>query len=426
MPDLKTQSIMEANNVAKEDIVVGLDIGTSKIAAIIGNTWQGDTDKIEIIGVGHALSEGLRKGVVVDVDRTTAAIRRSVADAEVMAGVEVGSVFAGIAGGHISGHTSRATVAVAGDGHEITQADVDRAIGVAQAISIPTEREVLHIIPQGFVVDDQDGIKDPVGMSGIKLDAYVHIVTGAVASALNLVKSVNNAGLSVEHIVLEPIASAEAVLSSEEREVGVVLVDMGGGTTDIVIYKEGALHHTAVLALGGDHVTHDIAEVLKILPQEAEHLKLHRGCAFTELVNHSETLPISTASGTRKPHFLTKRDLSEIIQCRIVEVLTFVNQEINKSRVSVPAGVVLTGGTALFDGMSELAEQIFPYPVRIGYPRLLKGLTDRVHSPIYATSMGLVIYGAMQRHIESNPTFIKGNLFEQILKRMKDWFRDYF
>ena len=412
--------------MAREDIVVGLDIGTSKIAAIIGNTWQGDPEKIEIIGVGHARSEGLRKGVVVDIDLTTAAIRQAVADAELMAGEEIGSVHVGIAGGHITGQTQHGMVAVAGEGHEITQADVDRAISAAQAISIPVEREVLHVIPQGFVVDNQDGIKEPVGMSGIRLEAYVHIVTGAVASAQNLVRSVYNAGISVEDIVLEPIASAEAVLSREEKNRGIVLADMGGGTTDIVVYKDGALHHTAVLSLGGNHVTSDIAELLKITQQEAERLKLHRGCAFAELVDSDDAIPISTVGGIRKPRFIYKQDLTEIIQCRMEEMLDLIGQEIAKSHIHVPAGVVLTGGTALLDGLLELAERTFPYPVRVGYPRPLKGLTDRVHSPIYATGVGLVIYGAVQHHTDPKRTFIKGNLFEQILKRMKDWFQDYF
>lgn len=412
--------------MAREDIIVGLDIGTSKIAAIIGNMWQGDPGKIEIIGVGNARSEGLRKGVVVDIELTTAAIRQAVADAELMAGVEIGSVYAGIAGGHITGHTQNGVVAVAGEGHEITQSDVDRAISAAQAISIPVEREVLHVIPQGFVVDNQEGIKDPIGMSGIRLEAYVHIVTGAVASAQNLVKSVYSAGISVEDIVLEPIASAEAVLSNEERQLGVVLADMGGGTTDIVVFKDGALHHTAVLSLGGDHVTNDIAQLLKMTPQDAEILKLHRGCAWVDMVDGNDIIPISTVGGARRPRFITRQDLTAIIQCRMEEMLNLVAQEIAKGQRIVPAGVVLTGGAALLDGLIGLAEQAFPCPVRIGYPRTLKGLTDKVNSPIYATGVGLVLYGAMQRHSELKRTFIKGNLFEQILKRMKDWFRDYF
>jgi cell division protein FtsA len=411
----------------KEDIVVGLDIGTSKIAVIIGNTWQNDPEKIEIIGVGTAPSDGLRKGVVVDIDLTTAAIRQAVEAAELMAGVEIGSAYVGIAGGHISGQTSPGVVAVAGEGHEITQADVDRAIRAAQAVSIPVEREVLHIIPQGYAVDNQDGIKDPIGMSGVRLEVYVHIVTGAVAAAQNLLNSVFKAGLSVENIVLEPIASAESVLTHDEREVGVVLADMGGGTTDIVIYKEDALHHTAVLSIGGDHVTNDIAQVLRITPQEADRLKIHKGCASMDLVDLNDTIQISTVGGARRPRFHQRRDLVEIIQCRMEEVLTLIGNEISRSNLVTPGGVVLTGGTSLLDGLIELSEKSFPFPVRVGYPTPLKGLTDRVHSPIYATGVGLVLYGAMLRHKKPQRTFIKGNnLFEQVLKRMKDWFRDYF
>ena len=406
----------------REDIVVGLDIGTSKIAAIIGNTWQGDPEKIEIIGVGTAPSKGLRKGVVVDIDLTSTAIREAIANAELMAGVEIGSVYAGIAGGHITGQTQNGVVAVAGEGREITQSDVDRAISAAQAISIPVEREVLHVIPQGFVVDNQDGIKEPVGMSGVRLEAYVHIITGAVASAQNLVRSVYNTGISVENIVMEPIASAGAVLSSEEKNLGVVLADMGGGTTDTVVYKDGAPHHTAVLSLGGDHVTSDIAQLLKMTHQDAEKLKVTRGCACVDIIESDDTIPISTVGGTRRTRFVTKKDLTEIIQCRMGEMLDLIGQEIAKSHLHIPSGVVLTGGSSLLDGLLELAEQTFPYPVRIGYPRPQKGLTDRIHNPIYATGVGLVIYGASQRQIEPKRTFIKGNLFEQILRRMKEWF----
>ena len=413
--------------MAREDIVVGLDIGTSKIAVIIGNTWQGTPEKIEIIGVGKAPSEGLRKGVVVDMDLTTAAIRQAVEAAELMAGVEIGSVYAGIAGGHITGQTSNGLVAVSGEGHEITQSDVDRAINAAQAVSTPVEREVLHVIPQGFIVDSQAGIKDPVGMSGIRLEAFVHIVTGAVASAQNLVKSIYNAGLSVESIVLEPIASAEAVLSHDDKTQGVVLADMGGGTIDIVIYKDGSLQHTAVLSLGGDHVTNDIAYLLKMTRHEAESLKRHRGCALVDLVDEDDAIPIPTVGGVRKPRFITRRDLAEIIQCRMEEILNLIHQEIYNSQFQFPAGVVLTGGTALLDGLLELAEQSLPYSVRVGYPRVLKGLTEKVHSPVFATGVGLVLYGAMERYNEPKRTFIKGtNLFDQILKRMKDWFQDYF
>ena len=412
--------------MAADEIIVGLDIGTSKIAAIIGNTWQGDPEKIEIIGVGTAPSEGLRKGVVVDIDLTTTAIRQAVETAELMAGVQIGSVYAGIAGGHITGQTSHGLVAVSGEGHEITQSDVERAINAAQAMKIPVEREILHVIPQGFIVDDQGGIKDPVGMSGVRLEAYVHIITGAVASAQNLVKSIYNAGISVEDIILEPIASAEAVLTTEEKAVGVALADLGGGTIDIVVYKNGALHHSAVLSLGGHHITNDIAQLLKMTPQDANKLKLRYGCASVDFVDQNDAIPISTVGGANKSRFITRRDLAEIIQCRIDEFLNLIGQEIYNCNLNIPAGVVLTGGTALLDGLLESAEQTFPCPVRIGYPCPLKGLTEKIHSPIYATGVGLVLAGAMEHYRAPKRTFIKGtNLFDQIFKRMKHWFQDW-
>ena len=412
--------------MAAEDIIVGLDIGTSKIAAIIGNAWQGDPEKIEIIGVGTAPSEGLRKGVVIDIDLTTTAIRQAIETAELMAGVQIGSVYAGIAGGHITGQTSHGLVAVSGEGHEITQSDVERAINAAQVMKIPVEREILHVIPQGFIVDDQKGIKDPVGMSGVRLVAYVHIITGAIASAQNLIKSIYNAGISVEDIILEPIASSEAVLKTDEKAVGIALADMGGGTTDVVVYKDGTLRHSAVLSLGGYHITNDIAQLLQMTPQDADKIKLRYGCAAVDLVDQNDAIQISTARGMHKQRFITRRDLAEIIQCRMDEFLHLIGREIGNCKLSIPAGVVLTGGTALLDGLLESASQTFPCPVRVGYPYPLKGLTEKIHSPIYATGVGLVLGGAINRYRAPRRTFIKGtNLFDQIFKRMKHWFQDW-
>ena len=415
--------------MASGDIVVGLDIGTSKIATIIGNTWQSDPEKIEIVGVGTAPSEGLRKGVVVDIEKTTASIRESVKVAEMMAGVQVGSVYAGIAGGHILGQTSHGVVAVSGEGHQIIQADVDRAINTAKATATPVDREVLHVISQDFVVDDQDGIKHPVGMSGIRLEAYVHIITGAVASVQNLLKSINNAGLSVEDIVLEPIASADSILTSDERAVGVTLADMGGGTTDIVIYKDDALRHTKVIAVGGDHVTNDIAQLLKMTPYDAEILKHRRGCALVELIEAHEKIQPPTVGGFQRPRLIPRQHLAEIIQCRMEETIDLIHNEIASYGTSTPAGLVLTGGTSLVSGLLELVQDRLPYPVRIGYPRPLKGLSDRVNSPIYATGVGLVMYGSVVRQsTESGRQFMKpgDNLFGQITQRMKEWFSEYF
>lgn len=413
--------------MARENIIAGLDIGTSKVAAIIADIGSGDLDEIEVIGVGVAPSEGLRRGVVVDIEKTAASIRKAVEDAELMAGVEISSVYAGIAGGHIMGTNVSGVVAVSGPNHEITQADVDRAINAAQALAIPVEREVIHVIPQGFVVDGQDGIKDPVGMHGVRLEAHVHIITGAVTSAQNLVKSVHMAGLSVEDIVLQPLASSKAVMTDQEKDIGTVLVDMGAGTTDIVIFKNGALMHTKVLSLGGWHVTNDIAMGLRITPQEAERIKKQSGCALVDLVDDTETVAVSLPGG-RRPRLIMRRVLAEIIQPRMMEILDLVAREIEKSKVVIMGGVILTGGCALMEGLPELAEYMFDMPVRIGYPRQLKGLVDKVNSPIYATGVGLIIFGAEERKKGKRPKarFKSSRQFEEILRRMKEWFADYF
>ncbi|RKY01804.1 cell division protein FtsA [Candidatus Poribacteria bacterium] len=413
--------------MARENIIAGLDIGTSKVAAIIADIGSGDLDEIEVIGVGVAPSEGLRRGVVVDIEKTAASIRKAVEDAELMAGVEISSVYAGIAGGHIMGTNVSGVVAVSGPNHEITQADVDRAINAAQALAIPVEREVIHVIPQGFVVDGQDGIKDPVGMHGVRLEAHVHIITGAVTSAQNLVKSVHMAGLSVEDIVLQPLASSKAVMTDQEKDIGTVLVDMGAGTTDIVIFKNGALMHTKVLSLGGWHVTNDIAMGLRITPQEAERIKKQSGCALVDLVDDTETVAVSLPGG-RRPRLIMRRVLAEIIQPRMMEILDLVAREIEKSKVVIMGGVILTGGCALMEGLPELAEYMFDMPVRIGYPRQLKGLVDKVNSPIYATGVGLIIFGAEERQKGKRPKarFKSSRQFEEILRRMKEWFADYF
>ena len=412
--------------MARENIVVGLDIGTSKIAAIIGDISLGNPEQIEIIGVGVSDSHGLRKGVVVDIEKTASSIREAVEAAELMAGVEIGSVFAGIAGGHIQGMTMSGVVAVSGPDHEITEADVNRAISAAQALAIPVEREVIHAIPQGFVVDKQEGIREPVGMCGVRLEAYVHIVTGAVASAQNLVRSVYMAGLSVQDIVLEPLASSEGVLTPNEREFGAVLVDIGGGTTDVAIYKDSALMHTAVVSYGGSTVTNDVAMVLKMPPPEAETLKCRSGAALVDIVDPHEMISIPSMGEGRRPRVLPRQILARVVEDRMREVLGLVEQEIRKSELIIPGGVVLTGGTSLLEGLPELAQEVFGMPVRIGYPQPLKGLIDKVNNPIYATGVGLLIFGAKScLQSGGKPGFIKGNVFDEILKRMKAWFRDY-
>lgn len=413
--------------MAREDIVVGLDIGTSKVAAIIGEAGEGD--QMEVIGVGLASSKGLRKGVVVNLEATTSSIEKAVADAEMMAGVEVGSVFAGVAGGHIRGINHHGVVIVPNRKNRfITQADINRVVNQAKAIEMPIEREILEALPREFIVDDQRGIRDPVGMSGTRLEALIHIVTGAVTSVQNIVKAINSAGLAVEDIVLQPLASSEAVLEQEEKDLGVVLVDMGAGTTDVVIYVKGAIWHTGVVPLGGEQVTNDIAIGLRTPLPNAEEVKRNSGCALIESVNGNEALEIPSVGG-RQPRIITRRALAEIIEPRMEEMLELVYREIQTSGYGdmAPAGVVMTGGASLLEAASELAERTFDMPVRVGYPREIRGLADKVKDPIYATGVGLILHGAKERR-SGNGTrrFIKANHFNRILKRMKDWLSTYF
>lgn len=411
--------------VAKEDVIVGLDIGTSKIAAIIGES--GEDGQIQITGVGIARSDGLRKGVVVNLETTTAAIEKAIHDAEMMAGVEVGSVFVGVAGGHIRGRNHHGVIIIPKKNRTITQADVKRVINQAQAIEMPIEREILETLPREFIVDDQRGIRDPVGMSGTRLEALIHIVTGAVTSVQNIVKAINGAGLAVEDIVLQPLASSNAVLEKDEKDLGVILVDMGAGTTDVVIYVDGAIWHTGVIALGGERVTTDIAIGLRTPLPSAEKIKINAGCALTSLVI-DESIEVASVGG-RQPRTITQRALAEIIEPRMAEMLELVYREIQTSGYGdmAPAGVVMTGGASLLRALPELAEQIFDMQVRIGYPRQVRGLADKVRDPIYATGVGLILHGAEERK-KGNGTkrFIKANHFNRILKRMKDWLSTYF
>jgi len=411
----------------KEDIVVGLDIGTSKVAAIIGEI--GEDGQLEVIGVGLVDSKGLRKGVVVNLEATTASIEKAVSDAEMMAGVEVGAVYAGIAGGHIRGINHHGVVIVPNRKNRfITEADIKRVVDQAKAIEIPIEREILEALPREFIVDDQKGIRDPVGMSGTRLEALIHIVTGAVTSVQNIIKAINGAGLAVEDIVLQPLASGEAVLEQDEKDLGVILVDMGAGTTDVVIYVNGAIWHTGVVPLGGEQVTNDIAIGLRTPLPSAEEIKCSSGCALVSAVNGNETIEVPSVGG-RKPRSITKRALAEIIEPRMAEMLEFVYREIQTSGYSemAPAGVVMTGGASMLTAVPELAEHIFGMPVRIGEPRPIRGLADKVKDPIYATGVGLIMHGAQEHGLgSSGRRFIKPNQFSRIIKRMKDWISNYF
>ena len=385
-----------------QDLVVGLDVGTTKVCAIIARRAAAGVD---VVGVGSAPSRGLRRGVVVHIDSTVEAIKQAVAEAETMAGVEVAGVYAGVAGGHIKGLNSRGVVAVSGKDREVSAADVERAVEAARAINLPQDREVIHVLPQAFVVDDADGVREPIGMSGVRLEVMVHIVTGAVTAVQNVIRSVNRAGLAVHDVVLEPIASAEAVLCEDEKELGVVLIDVGGGTTDLALVRDGSVWHTAILPLGGDHITNDIAVGLRTPIAEAEALKKRYGCALSALVSPAETLDVPSVGG-RKPRELSRQVLSDIIQPRVEEIFTLVARELARSgwQDTPTTGVVVTGGTAIMEGVPELAEGVFDQPVRRGVPDAVGGLAEVVKSPVYATAVGLALYGARRQAAGAVPT----------------------
>ena len=373
------------------NMLVGLDLGTTKVCAIVGEVK--DDGKVDIIGIGINPSHGLKKGVVVNIDSTVESIKKAVHEAELMAGVEINSVYVGISGGHIKGMNSRGVAAI--KNREVGPADVARAIDGARAVNIPMDQQILHVLPQEFIIDDQDGIKDPLGMSGTRLDVKVHIITGAVTAIQNIVKSCSRAGLHVNDLVLQPLASSRAVLTSEEQELGVVVVDIGGGTTDIAFFLEGSLWHTEVLPIGGNHLTNDIAIGLRTPASEAEKIKIKYGCALSSLVKHEETLDVPSVGG-RPPRLLSRQILCEIIEPRVEELFGMVQQRLKKTGFEdmFASGVVLTGGTALMEGAQDAAERYLGLPIRRGAPRNIGGLMDVVNSPIYATGVGLVLYGA--------------------------------
>jgi len=404
----------------KERIVVGLDIGTTKICAVVAAV--DDSGKCEIIGIGTTPSKGLRKGVVINIDYTVDSIKKAIEEAELMAGVPIQGVYAGIAGGHIKGFNSHGVVAV--KTREVSKKDVERVIDAAQAVAMPLDREVIHILPQEYIVDDQDGIRDPLGMSGVRLEARVHIVTGAVTSAQNVIKCCHRAGLDVLDIVLEPLAAADAVLTEEERDLGVALVDIGGGTTDVAILGDGSIKHTAVLALGGVNLTNDIAYGLRTPATEAEKIKKKYGCALTELVGEEEEVEVLSVGG-HKPRIVSRMSLAEIIEPRAEEFFDLINREILKSGFDdrIASGVVITGGTVIMPGMTELAEQIFNLPVRRGNPMNIGGLVDVVNSPMYATAVGLVKYASTHAS-EGGFGHNETGIFDTILVKMKGWLKE--
>lgn len=405
----------------KGHVLVGLDIGTTKTCAIVAEMT--DTG-IDIIGIGSNPSEGLRKGVVVNIENTVDAIKKAVDEAEHMSGCEISSVYVGIAGGHIKGQNSLGIVAV--KGREVDEDDVKRAIEASKAIAIPLDREILHTLPQNFVVDDQNGIRDPIGMSGVRLEAKVHIVTGSSTSVQNVVKSVNRVGLDIDDIVLEQLASSEAVLSADEKDLGVVLLDIGGGTTDIAVFSDGSIKHTAVIPVGGNFITSDIATGLRTPLTEAEKIKIKYGCAFSPMIPKNEIIEVPSVGG-REPREVTRQILGRIIEPRTEEILNMSYKEVIKSGYEdiLAAGVVLTGGTSIMAGVTELAEQVFNMPVRRGCPTGIGGLTDVVNSPMYATGVGLVLYGSKNVSKDALKSF-EMNIFGKTFHRIKRWFLEFF
>ena len=405
----------------KNSIVVGLDIGTSKVCAVIGEmTDQG----VEIIGVGSHPSQGLRKGVVINIEGTVNSVKKAVEEAGLMAGCEIHTVFTSISGGHIKAFNSHGIVAV--KNKEVTPRDLERVIDAARAVAIPMDRDVLHVLPQDYIIDDQDGIREPLGMSGVRLEAKVHIVTGAATSAQNIVKCCNRTGLNVAEMVLAPLAAADAVLSDEERELGVVLLDVGGGTTDIAIYHDGAVKHTAVVGIGGNHVTNDIAAGLRTPFNDAERIKQRHGCARASMVPADERVEVPSVAG-KGAGSVSRQILCEIIEPRLDEIFELVQKEVAKSGFegALTSGIVITGGSMLLPGAVEMAERSFGLPVRLGGPAHVRGLVDIIGSPTYATGVGLVLHG-MKRHERNVYRLREDRIFSKVKHRMSDWFSEFF
>ncbi len=403
-------------------MIVGLDIGTSKVVAIVGEIAP--DGGVEIIGIGSHPSKGLKKGVVVNIESTVHSIQRAVEEAELMAGCQIHSVYAGIAGSHIRSLNSHGIVAIRDK--EVTPSDVERVIDAARAVAIPADQKILHILPQEFVIDDQDGIREPVGMCGVRLEAKVHMVTGAVSAAQNIIKCVRRCGLEVDDIILEQLASSYAVLTEDEKDLGVCLVDIGGGTTDIAIFTEGSIRHTAVIPIAGDQVTNDIAVALRTPTQYAEEIKIKYACALTQLAASDENIEVPSV-GDRPPRRLARQTLAEVIEPRYEELLTLVQAELRRSGFEdlIAAGIVMTGGSSKIEGLMDLAEEVFHMPVRLGVPQSVMGLVDVVRNPIYATGVGLLLFGnqnRVQRAFESD----FGHGVRGVWERMKSWFQGNF
>ena len=404
---------------ADKNLIVGLDIGTSKIGAIVGEVSA--DGEIEIIGIGHHRSRGLKKGVVVNIESTVQSIQRAVEEAELMAGCQIKSVYTGIAGSHIASLNSHGIVAIRDK--EVTTGDVDRVIDAARAVAIPAAQRILHILPQEFIIDTQEGIREPIGMSGVRLEARVHMVTGAVSAAQNIIKCVRRCGLEVDDVILEQLASSQAVLTEDEKDLGVAIVDIGGGTTDIAVFKDGAIRHTAVIPIAGAQVPNDIAVALRTPTQYAEEIKIKYACALAQLASADETIEVPSV-GERPPRRLARQTLAEVVEPRYEELLTLVQAELRRSGFEdlIAAGVVVTGGSSKMEGLVDLAEEIFHMPVRLGVPHIVNGLVDVVRNPIYSTGVGLLQFGYRNTSELSADVVNDGSLWE----RMKSWFQGNF
>ncbi len=407
----------------RERYVVGLDVGTSNVTTIVGEAL--DDGSLDVIGIGVAESRGIKRGVVTNLETAVESIKRSIDEAELMAGVEVDSVHVGICGSHVKGFNSRGVIAVAGKNREITRDDVRRAIEAAKAVSLPSGREILHVLPQDFVVDEQDGIGAPVGMTGARLEVNVHIITGAISSTQNIIACVNRAGVSVIDTVISQLAAAEAVLTDDEKELGVALVDIGGGTADVAIFERGSLWHTGVVAVGGDHFTNDIAVGLRTPIPDAEKVKQRNGCALSAMVEEDEMIEVASVGG-RKPRLMARRILSEILQPRAEEVFHLVWDEIRRAgyEKSLNSGIVLSGGGSILEGLPEIAEQIFDLPIRRGAPMNIGGLADHIDSPMFATPVGLVLY-AHHNHVPE-PIHVGAGAIGRVAGRLRGIFKEFF
>ncbi len=402
------------------NLVIGLDIGTSKVVALVG---EASGDAVEVLGIGSQPSRGLKKGVVVNIESTVQSIQRAVEEAELMAGCEIHSVYAGIAGSHVRSLNSHGVVAIRD--REVTHGDVEHVIDAAKAVAIPADQKILHVLPQEFIIDGQEGIRDPIGMSGVRLEAKVHIVTGADSAAQNIEKCIQRCGLEVEDIVLEQLASSFAVLTEDEKELGVCLIDVGGGTTDIAVFSAGAIRHTAVIPIAGDQVTNDIAVSMRTPTQHAEDIKVRYACALSQLANPDETIEVPSV-GERPARRLARQTLAEVIEPRYEELFGLVREELRRSGFEehIAAGIVLTGGSAKMEGAIELAEEVFHMPVRLGVPQQVEGLAEVVRNPIFSTGVGLLLYGR-ENALPARQRYPLGNA-KTMLDRMRAWFQGNF